>query len=327
MHIRFSVTLALIVLLAACASAPRLPDMPESVGSTYRGPGAVHVKHEALAPEEHEASQPLTVRISRVNGAQTESGVELVLRPGESEVIRLLPGQYDYVVTANSKRTLRGSFELAPPMRLLFDLTLSLRRPVRQAYLTYAEQMKQEHTLPHPTTIMTIMSDTRRTVEVTARTPKGHRFRAPVPMPPCPPKESSEIAVVAPEGSVEDLGMNLLGSVFGSNPPTAAVSPASAERGAASCFDKGRDSEWLGWMDRHSVSDVTGSTLPDAPLAVEGDFSVSLSTPANLVLPAGQWILSGDGKEVQVDIEATTRIVIIEWDLSPPEVHLIPSEQ
>ncbi len=327
MHIRFLATLLMILSVVACTSAPRLPDLPDLAGSSYRGPGAAYVKHEALAPDEHEAGQPLMVTISRVGREPTESGIELVLRPGEAEVVRLRPGRYEYVVTGRLKRPLRESFEIAAPLRLFFDLTLSLRRPVRQAYLSNADQMKRERTLHHPTATVTILSDARRTVEVTAQTPKGDRFRAPAPLPPCPPLESDKFAVVAPEESIENLGMNLIGSLMGGAPPVEAAPPASLEREPGVCFDEDRDPEWQEWMDRYTVSEVMDGVLPHSPLDIDGVFSISLGVPANLNLPAGQWLLSGDGREVRIDIEATTRIVIVEWDLSPPKVHLIPLAQ
>jgi hypothetical protein len=326
MILRFSASLVAVVCFAACASAPqpRLPAEPAVVDDSYPGLGAAQVKHEALESDLHEGNQALTVRIASVDPSPLETPVELVLRPGESEVIRLKPGRYEYVVTSSAKKKLRDSFEIAPPLRLFFDLTLSLRQPVKQAYLSNAEGMKRQQTLHHPMATLTILSDSPQQLTISERGPRGARFRSPLPLPPCPPPE--EVGTDAQERveEVVEVGVNLMGSLLGRASNASAPPPQNPGDRTIDCYDEQLDPAWAEWMDRYVLEDVMRGVIPETPLAVESTFSVSLGVPANVNVPAGHWLLSGNGKEVEVEIDAATRIVIIEWDLSPPEVHMIP---
>ena len=191
---RLAPVLLSIVFSFSCASFPDLPVAPIVNFDSFPIVGAARINYEAVDPEEQEILQPAAVSISARGESVGGILIRLALRPGEAEVIRLKPGFYEYEISGARKAPQKGSFEIRPPDKMLFELTLSLNLPVRQAYLWHSVGQKHNTTLHHPTVPITILSDSPQKLRFFARAAQGYRYRAPKPLSRCPeePEEPEE---------------------------------------------------------------------------------------------------------------------------------------
>jgi hypothetical protein len=95
----------------------------------------------------------------------------------------------------------------------------------------------------------------------------------------------------------------------------------------ANCYRRGVDPDWHEWMDQFSIQDVRAGFVPDERIEVTKDFEFVLDVPANVSLPAGAWLITNGEKEAVIEIKEWTRIVVVDWDKSPPDIHALPERK
>jgi hypothetical protein len=318
---RLAPVLLSIVFSFSCASFPDLPVAPIVNFDSFPIVGAARINYEAVDPEEQEILQPAAVSISARGESVGGISIRLALRPGEAEVIRLKPGFYEYEISGARKAPQKGSFEIRPPDKMLFELTLSLNLPVRQAYLWHSVGQKHNTTLHHPTVPITILSDSPQKLRFFARAAQGYRYRAPKPLSRCPeePEEPEEQTI---KNQAETLLGNLVGNLAGKNDDVGTIGSIEAN-----CYWPGVSPDWHQWMDQLSIQDVRDGFVPDERIEVTKDFEFVLDVPANVTLPAGAWLITNGEKEAVLEIEEWTRIVVVDWDKSPPDIHALPERK
>jgi hypothetical protein len=200
---------------------------------------------------------------------------------------------------------------------LLFELTVSLDVPARQAYIWDAADGYAEQALHHPDVPLTILSRSARKVRLSYAPPQRHR--APAPLRPCPTGERKD---QDNEGIVGKLGSML---------PVIRPSANLQEVLKRGCYLTGQEDvafPFLGWLDHASLRDVYSQKItPRVELDVTQGFTFAVMAPANTAVPAGNWTLSIGEQQTQIEVEVGTLIVIVDLDQKPPEVISVMSQR